>query len=417
MLLCGPAGSGKSTFARRHFAETEVLSSDTLRGLLTDDPGDQTVNEETFGILHRIADVRSQRGLVTVIDATNLHAHARQPLKAIAKRRRIPTHLLLFDAPLDALLARNRARERRVDEAVVRQHHQDFQGLPRDDERWDAVDRVDTRHIDQVTVRREPLPMLRFHEEGPFDLVGDVHGCRVELEDLMAELGYAPDGSHPDGRRLVFVGDLVDRGPDSVGVLKLVLPWIEKGRALFVPGNHDDKLWRWLQGRSVRVSGGLATTVAEWQALSEPEERLLRRRFDRVMESAQPYLWLDGGRLLVSHAGLEERDHGRTGAAVRAFCLYGKTTGREIDGYPERLDWADDYEGAPAVVHGHVPVRTAQWRNDVADIDLGAVFGGELCAVRWPERTFVSVPARKAWWSAGRWGAVEGAEEPLENQG
>ncbi len=398
IVLCGPAASGKSTFAASRFAPTEIVSSDTLRGWLCDDPDNQGINEQTFALLHQIVEARLGHGRLTVVDATNLEPKARAPLRRIARAARLPAHLLIFNANEQTLRSRNEARARRVPHGVLLRHRELAAALEADlsGERWDGVHRLETASLDDVQVHRKPLAPLRLEERGPFDIVGDVHGCLTELDALVTELGYE-DGRHPQGRRLIFLGDLVDRGPSSVGVLRRVLPWLEDGRALFVPGNHDDKLWRWLQGRGVSLSGGLATTVAEWNALTEGEDRELRARFDRLMQGAAPYLWLDGGDLLVSHAGLEEPDHGRIGAAVRAFCLYGKTTGREIEGFPERLDWAADYSGRPAVVHGHVPVRRAEWRMNTVDIDMGAVFGGALCAVRWPERTFVTVQAERSW--------------------
>ena len=409
VVLCGPAGAGKSTFAAKWFADTEVLCADTVRAWLCDNPSEQGLNDEVFAILHRIAEQRLTNGRLTVIDATNLETSARQPLRQIARRRRLPCHLILVESDLETIRARNASRERQVADKVLQSHLAMFAELEQalSNERWDRIDRVQASELDTLELARQPLPPVRFDEHGPFDVVGDVHGCSSELSTLLEILGYASDGNHPQGRRLVLVGDLVDRGPNSVSVLKKVLPWIEAGHALFVPGNHDDKLARWLKGRAVKVTGGLATTVAEWQQLSAPEERLLRRRFLRVMDAAPPYLWLDDGQLLISHAGLEEVDHGRLGDAVRAFCLFGKTTGRVIDGYPERLDWAMDYAGAPHIVHGHVPVRLARWRNQVADIDLGVVFGGDLCAMRWPEKTFVTVPAEQVWWGEGRWGGTE----------
>ena len=409
VVLCGPAGAGKTTLARRCFAPTEVVSADVVRAMLCDDPSEQRINDEVFEVLHRIVEVRLKQGRLTVVDATNLEASARQPLRRLAKQSRLPTHLVVLDAPVELTRQRNAQRDRQVSESVLRQHSQLLSRLPDalEKERWDRVDTLDASALAEVVLKRSPLPPIRFDEHGPFDIIGDVHGCLTELLSLLAVLGYSEGGVHPDGRKLVFVGDLVDRGPDSVGVLRVVLSWVEQGRALMVPGNHDEKLYRWLQGRAVKVQGGLATTVSEWQELTVPEERLLRERFMRAMDQAPPYLWLDGGRLLVSHAGLEEVDHGRVGDAVRAFCLFGKTTGKFIEGLPERLDWAAEYQGAPAVVHGHVPVRLAQWRNEVADVDLGVVFGGSLCAARWPERTFVSVPAVRTWWGAGRWGLAE----------
>jgi protein phosphatase len=400
LVLCGPAGAGKSTWARRHFAGTEVVSSDGLRAMICDDPGDQTVNEPTFELLHRLVAERLQRLRLTVVDATNLEARARLPLLRLARKAGVPAVLAVFEADEQTCRTRDRRRDRSVGPEVVGEHLLLLAGLDRllQKERWDLVHRLDGHLVGSARVERIAIPPDRRDEDGPFDVVGDVHGCLNELHQLLERLDYAPDGSHPVGRRLVFVGDLVDRGPDSVGVLRLVLRMVQEGRAFAVPGNHDHKFGRWLRGHDVDMRGGLSGTAKQWERLPDSEQRELERAFSVGLGKAPTYLWLDGGSLLVSHAGLEESLHGRMGRKVDAFCLFGMTTGQLIGGVPERLDWASDYSGSPAVVHGHLPVREALWRNRTANVDLGCVFGGELCAVRWPEGSFVRVPAGRSWW-------------------
>lgn len=234
---------------------------------------------------------------------------------------------------------------------------------------------------------------------GPFDVVGDVHGCFAELQKLVRKLGYGEQGTHPQGRRLIFAGDLIDRGPASLPALEWVLDRVDDGRALLVASNHDDKLRRWLLGNPVTISGGLETTIAEFEARSDREA--LRARLIESLSAVPTYLWLDGGALLVAHAGLTRDLHGRADRKTRARCLYGSTTGARIDGYPERIDWAANHSGPTAVVYGHTAVSAAVWRNNTANIDLGCVFGGSLCAVRWPERSFVQVRAAQASWPLG----------------
>lgn len=400
VVLCGPAGCGKSTWAARHFAGTEVVSSDHLRAMICDDPADQSVNAPTFELLHRLVEERLTRLRLTVVDATNLEARARQPLRGLARKAGLPAVLVVFDADEATCLRRDAKRGRRAGADVVRQHRGMLERmgklLPR--EGWDVVHRLDDRLASAGRVERLALPPDRREEAGPFDVVGDVHGCLAELDQLLTRLGYDSDGRHPVGRRLVFLGDLTDRGPESVGVLRRVLPMMEEGRALAVPGNHDVKLDRWLRGHQVKILAGLDITLAEWEELGDAEQRSLGRAFCAHVGRAPPYLWLDGGSLLVSHAGLEEELHGRVGRKVEAFCHFGKVTGKLVGGLPERLDWAWTYRGQPAVVYGHLPVREALWRNRTADIDLGCVFGGELCAVRWPEMDFVRVPSGRCWW-------------------
>src|SRR5699024_1948146 len=198
------------------------------------------------------------------------------------------------------------------------------------------------------------------------------------------------DAQHPEGRRVLFLGDLVDRGPDTVGVLRLAMGMVAGGTALAVPGNHEAKLVRALRGAKVTVSHGLAETLA--QLASEDEE--FRDQVAAFCYDLVSHLVLDDGKLVVAHAGLKEAYHGRSSGRVRAFALYGDTTGETDEyGLPVRLDWAADYRGQAVVLHGHTPVQEAEWRNNVMCLDTGCVFGGKLSALRYPERELVQVPA------------------------
>jgi protein phosphatase len=254
-----------------------------------------------------------------------------------------------------------------------------------------------------VALARRHNQGLVIHTSGPFDIIGDVHGCAAELRLLLTLLGWQkylseapPWGSeswqHPAKRKAVFVGDLVDRGPAVIDVLTIVRNIIREGHGYAVCGNHDDKLARWIRGRKVKITHGLDQSIAEIEPL-EPEHRQAIALF---LESLPTHLILDEGRLVVAHAGLREEMHGRESAAARHLCLYGETTGK-IDerGFPVRLDWAASYRGQAAVVYGHTPVDQPQWRNNTVNIDTGAGFGGPLTALRYPERQFVSVPNTK----------------------
>ncbi|MEU1161361.1 hydrogenase formation protein HypD [Streptomyces sp. NPDC005921] len=236
------------------------------------------------------------------------------------------------------------------------------------------------------------------HLTGPFDIVGDIHGCASELESLLAKLGYA-DGVHPDGRTAVFVGDLVDRGPDSPGVLRRVMSMVGSGNALCVPGNHENKYGRYLKGRKVQHTHGLAETIEQMDGESEEFTQQVREFIDGLVS----HYVLDGGNLVVCHAGLPEKYHGRTSGRVRSHALYGDTTGETDEfGLPVRYPWAEDYRGRAAVVYGHTPVPEASWLNNTICLDTGAVFGGKLTALRWPERELVDVPAERVWYEPAR---------------
>ncbi len=226
-----------------------------------------------------------------------------------------------------------------------------------------------------------------------FDIVGDVHGCCDTLLRLCAALGYDREFYHPAGRRLVFVGDLIDRGPDSVGVLRLACLLVSRGRALLALGNHDDALGRWLCGQPIDLSkGGLAQTVEQIEARSD--RKVFKQAVAALLERASLYLVLDGGALVVAHAGIEEEMIGKTDTETRRFVLNGDAIGRSPEGKTLRRDWAADYHGAAFIVYGHTPQEQAEIRHNTINIDTGAYRGGLLTAFRWPERKIVSVPSR-----------------------
>jgi protein phosphatase len=407
VALVGVTGSGKSTFAARHFRPTEVLSSDAFRGLVGDDENDQSVTAAAFEALHLVAAKRLAIGRLTVVDATNVQPDARRPLVALAREQHVLPVAIVLDIPERTCVQRNAARaDRNFGAAVVARQHamlaRSVRRLEREGFRRVFVLRG-AAEVDAAQIVREPAWTDRSDAHGPFDIIGDVHGCEAELADLLDTLGYQPaeDGArrHPDGRTAVFLGDLVDRGPDTPGVLATVLAMTAAGAALCVPGNHESKLLRALRGRDVRVSHGLAESLAQLQA--EPAE--FRARVMAFLDGLISHYVLDGGRLVVAHAGLRAEMHGRASAAVRAFALYGETTGETDEfGLPVRYPWARDYRGKAMVVYGHTPVPEPVWVNNTICIDTGCVFGGRLTALRYPERELVSVPARRAYYEPAR---------------
>lgn len=390
VVLMGASGSGKSTFARNHFAPTEIVSSDSCRGLVDDDEGSLDATTDAFELVHFIARKRLARGRLTVIDATNVQSNARKPLVEIANDTYSQILALVVDTPEHVCHERNKSRpDRQFGSHVVRNHVRDLRrslsGLRREGIRTFHVIKPD----DEVEIVRKKLWNDRRDESGPFDVIGDVHGCLQELQELLAKLGYA-EGSHPHGRKAVFVGDLVDRGPSSVGVLRLVMKMCANGSAFCVPGNHDNKLARYLAGKNVTVSHGLETTIAELEQESEE----FRQEVRVFLDSLVSHYVLDQGRLVVCHAGCRGEMHGRAHARVRDFCLYGETTGETDEfGLPVRYAWAEDYRGSARVVYGHTPVPEPEWLNRTVNIDTGCVFGGHLTALRYPELELVSVPA------------------------
>ncbi|MFW6692337.1 polynucleotide kinase-phosphatase [Streptomyces sp. MAR4 CNX-425] len=402
VVLIGTTGAGKSTFARRHFEPTEVLSSDFCRGLVADDENDQSASRDAFDVLHYVAGKRLAAGRLTVVDATSVQPEARRQLVRLAREHDVLPVAIVLDVPESVCRERNAARPARAGmpaHVIPRQRRElrrGLRGLQR--EGFRAVHHLrGTAEIDAAEVVRERLYNDLTHLTGPFDLVGDVHGCASELETLLSRLGYE-DGVHPEGRTAVFVGDLVDRGPDSPGVLRRVMGMVAAGTALCVPGNHENKLGRLLHGRNVKVSHGLAETVEQLER-AEAAEPGFRERVRTFVDGLVSHYVLDGGRLVVSHAGLPEKYHGRASGRVRSFALYGDTTGETDEyGLPVRYPWAEDYRGRAAVVYGHTPTPEAVWVNNTLCLDTGCVFGGKLTALRWPERELVDVPAERVWY-------------------
>jgi protein phosphatase len=417
VVLVGASGCGKSTFARRHFRPTEVLSSDFFRAMVSDDETDQTSTDDAFAVLHFVARTRLRAGRLTVIDATNTQSAARKPLVAIARETHVLPVAIVLNVAERVCQARNRERtDRQVPPHAITSQTQQLRKSIRE------LRREGFRHVfvlDQAqaealqSIIREPLWNDRRHEHGPFDVIGDVHGCGDELDALLDGLGYLPgeDGvrRHQQGRKAVFVGDLVDRGPRIVHVLRTVMAMVHDGGALAVPGNHDIKLVKALRGKDVRITHGLDRTLAELEG-ETPE---LRAAVADFLDKLVSHYVLDGGALVVAHAGLKEELQGRGSGAVREFALYGETTGETDEfGLPIRYNWAAEYRGKAAVVYGHTPVPEPEWLNRTINIDTGCVFGGRLTALRWPEREIVSIPAAATYAEPARPFLAEEAQAP-----
>ncbi|MFB9839800.1 polynucleotide kinase-phosphatase, partial [Actinoallomurus acaciae] len=410
VVLVGVSGAGKSHFARRHFAPTQVVSSDHCRALVSDDENDQSATTDAFDLLHHIVRTRLRRGLLTVVDATNVQPGPRAQLVRIAKEQDVLSVAIVLDVPESVATARNAARtDRDLPGHVVPRQRRELRRGMRDLHRVFKRAYVLTgEEVDEATVTYERSWSDRRELTGPFDLIGDVHGCRAELEELLTKLGYvierdalgrAAGAAHPDGRTALLLGDLVDRGPDTPGVLRLAMGMVNAGAALCVPGNHENKLVRALRGRRVTVAHGLAESLE--QLAAEPEE--FRAEALEFMDGLVSHLVLDGGRLVAAHAGLKEEYHGRASGRVRSFALYGETTGETDEyGLPVRYAWANDYRGGATVVYGHTPVVEPEWVNNTLCLDTGCVFGGRLTALRYPEKEIVSIPAHQVWYAPVR---------------
>lgn len=420
VVLMGPSGSGKSTFARKHFLPTEVVTSDTCRALVSDDENNQAVTLEAFALLHYLAAQRLAIGRLTVVDATNVQPEARAPLVALARKHHCLPVAIVLNLPEDVCRERNQNRaDRSFGPHVIRnqrsQLRRSLRNLRKEGFRQVFVLESEAE-VESVLIERAPLWNDRTHDHGPFDIIGDVHGCADELEQLLLVLGYLKQPiaasepgwssilyAHPQSRKAVFVGDLVDRGPRVLDTLSIVRNMVQFGSALCVPGNHDVKLLKKLSGRDVQVTHGLAQTLAEIDALPAEVRPAFVQSLAGFLDGLVSHYVLDRNQLVVAHAGMKAEMQGRGSGKVREFALYGETTGETDEfGLPVRCNWAAEYRGSAMVVYGHTPVPEPEWLNHTVNVDTGCVFGGKLTALRYPEREFVSVPAARTYCEPAR---------------
>jgi protein phosphatase len=344
-------------------------------------------------------------GKLTVVDATNVQPESRKPLVELAREYHCLPVAIVLDMPERLCQDRNQGRgDRDFGPHVIRQQTQQLRrsrrGLEREGFRH-VFALTSPEEVETVTIERQPLWNNRKTEHGPFDIIGDIHGCYDELVALLYQLGYELDQNAdsvkvkpPPGRKLVFLGDLVDRGPKITQVLKLVMGMVEAGTALCVPGNHDVKLMRKLRGKDVQITHGLAESLAQLEL--EPPK--FSTGIAPFIDDLVSHYVLDEGKLVVAHAGMKESMQGRGSGKVREFALYGETTGETDEfGLPVRYNWAAEYRGKAIVVYGHTPVPEPEWLNRTINIDTGCVFGGKLTALRYPEKEIVSVPAKQTY--------------------
>jgi protein phosphatase len=438
VILIGVSGSGKSSFARKHFKPTEILSSDFCRGLVADDENDQAATGDAFDVLHYIAAKRLKKGLLTLVDATSLRPEDRKQYVQLAREYHCLPVAIIFNLSERLCQDRNVSRpDRNFGQHVIRTQRMALRrglggrsgkGLRREGFRhvWVLETEED---VNAVSITRTPLWNDKRHEYGPFDIIGDVHGCFDELINLLETLGYSierdvpraegdwsvtpPSTAEGSFRKAVFLGDFVDRGPKTPAVLRLVMRMMAEGKALCVPGNHDIKLLRKLNGKNVQITHGLAESLVQLDGESPEFLERVRQFIDGLVS----HYVLDGGKLVVAHAGLKESMQGRGSGKVREFCLYGETTGETDEfGLPVRYNWALEYRGRARVVYGHTPVPEADWLNGTICIDTGCVFGGKLSALRYPEQELVSVTARSAYAEPARPFLGDGAAPTLSAQ-
>jgi predicted kinase/predicted NAD-dependent protein-ADP-ribosyltransferase YbiA (DUF1768 family)/diadenosine tetraphosphatase ApaH/serine/threonine PP2A family protein phosphatase len=394
VILVGPSGSGKSTFARRNFVSSEIVSLESCRKMICDDAGNSKMDRHAWPLLHQIVKSRLGQGRMTVVDHTNVSRKDRFELRKIARDLHMICVAFVLNVDVETCLERiEKSKGRHANQKRIRKQ---LSAMPIDEGPYkqEGIGQVNVLNAQTTNalVVRSPFPFDLRDLSGPFDIIGDVHGCGDELGALLGTLGYDVVNSratHHDKRRVIFCGDLVNRGPKSIEVLRLVMNMVRDGDALCLLGNHDLKLLKHL-----RRSGNIDQSSHPTVKAVRHEGLDFEREVIEFLASLPPYLVFNWGKLVVAHAGLPEEMHSRWSKEVRNFAVYGsRTSEKDEQGHIKRLDWASEYRGDATVVYGHTREHGGKWRNKTFCTDTGCVFGGQLTALRYPEREVVSVPA------------------------
>ena len=409
VVLVGPSGSGKSTFAQKHFDPQAIISTDSCRKLLSGTLKStselQEYSEGAFVMFYAWIRARLRHNLLAVADSTALRRGYRDALMAIAREEHVKVVFLFFDTKKDECVLNDAKRimAERVGEGVIKKQ---FSRL-NESRGW-------LRHADEVypikptdEVEIEFTQIKNAIESPAIDVIGDVHGCYDELIELIEKLGYTKGIIHclhdskdyevyaQNGRRLVFVGDLIDRGPESYKVLDFVKRHVEAGVADLVLSNHEKKFRGWLSGKNVLVKPEFQKTL---DALPADLDKNGLKRFFYNLKAYRTWDSPDGQKWVVAHAAFDPKFLGKMDKEIEDYCIYGPVESVDpITHTPKRIAWWEKYRSKVGVVYGHVAAEDGKPRivNGTWGIDTGCVHGLNLTALRLPEREIVQVKARQ----------------------
>lgn len=383
-ILSGPPGCGKSSFLQNNNLSDKVVSSDDLRDQIFGTRWSEVDGElqevrfededgRIFDIMESMVEGRLRQHLTTFVDATSIDDKARGRWVRLAESLGRRATVLMFDQPLEQLLENNQNRAFPVSERVLKNFHERFQ---RDSEY--AFETVSVDH--QVVLEPLTLPHDRI------DAVGDIHGLYDDLSVLLTEMGYEIRGTvpvHPDGRKLLFMGDFIDRGQQSIEVLRLVMGAVEKGGHFAIVGNHENKLINAFdrydkEGTIAPTSFSSAETMSEMLKLDKKERKAMVEFMRRLPASYT--LSFDhprGGKgIAFCHADIDHVDPLNT---PRSKLIYGVSNWGRLDSDAVYQRLRDQGINQYDLIRGHIPHTSEQ--ACVFSLDREQAFAGKMLAV------------------------------------
>jgi len=364
VVLVGPSGSGKSTFAEKHFSPHEVVSSDIIRIELAGDMARQDKNNAVFEEFHHRIKVRLDAQRRVVADATHLRNSERKKTAELGLAMGVPVTYVIINRSVVAKMQTGGWRNdvRMKNGSLIESHEETFKAnekhmLSGDNTR---VLVVDTRSDDFEVVQELPraandvLPVLMDRGYDKIRVVGDVHGNLMGLDEAMIVNSKT---------FLLFLGDIVDYGVDTLATSRMVSSLVREGMAACIRGNHERKIYNFVvqergSGFRGQASEGNNVTLNQLKALDPKARVSWEEDFLSLVELSPDTIEID--QWLFTHAAAHPSMWGKTihrlprNSALESYALYGETTGKYIDGFPERLyNWVDNIPTGKRVVVGH----------------------------------------------------------------
>jgi polynucleotide kinase-phosphatase len=429
VLLVGPSNTGKTTLLNQFIQEeqvqpSEVVSSDQFRVLVSDiefiswngRPKEesealfheyQQISGAAFEAMDYVISKRCKLNKLTFIDATHLREEEHEKYLQMGKEYHVPVIALVLNISETELMRRDMERAFPRGRNRIKQQYQHFKNTLRFIKKkpYRRVYMLGEEELQVVNVSRLENPLYIDIGTG-IDFIGDIHGCLDEFLEMLNKLGYKENDEgyfiHPEGRKILSLGDVLSRGPRSIETLQFFQKHVAAGLAYMIDSNHGWKIARWLDGKNVKMAHGDENVASEFEEYernfgSEAAEKLKEQIKELLLQAKSHYIIRKNGvnAVVAVHAGIKDHYIGKQSPRISDFCRYGDSEGLDESGKPIRKDWTVSHKSSELILWGHDPKPQPLLVNNTLNIDQGVVFGGSLTAYRYPEKQFVSVKAKQ----------------------